>query len=172
MSIGVAFSAFFKALFDREVSQRIAEALKTPAAIAEAPKPAPAPKTSVSGRSEALTLLSTLQREARFLDLVHESLDGFEDAQIGAAAREVLKDCRKAMDRMFAIQPLAESDEGAEVEIRTTASPNQQRLIGKSSGGRGTVTHRGWQAKRCELPTWSGSKADAMLLAPIEIEVS
>ena len=40
-------------------------------------------------------------REARFVDLVNESLDGYSDAQIGAAARDVLRDSKKVLDRLF-----------------------------------------------------------------------
>ncbi len=96
MAIGVAFLAFFKALFDSEAAERIRLALKPDSAQAklpESPKSEEKPKSTPVKvpeqpiRSDALTLLSTLQREARFLDLVQESLDGFDDAQIGAAAR-------------------------------------------------------------------------------------
>ena len=59
---------------------------------------------------EALTLLAALQREARFVDLVQESLDAYTDAQIGGAARDVLRDCRKTLDRMFALKPTDASD--------------------------------------------------------------
>ena len=178
MSVGVAFKAFFAALFNRQVSQRLEAALQ-----AEAPPPAlpaqePAVKadaakpTVAATRSDALTLLATLQREARWLDLVHESLDGFDDAQIGAAAREVLRDCRKSLDRMFAIEPLADAEEGAGCQVPEQASPSQYRLLGKASGRSGVITHRGWRATHCDVPTWNGQASERMLLAPIEVEVS
>ncbi len=181
MSIGVAFRAFFAALFQREVAERIrvaldSKSLPAPTPVATPATPAqlepPKSKPAAPSRSEALTLLSTLQREARLLDLVQEPLDQFQDAQIGAAAREVLKDCRKTLDRLFAIQPLAEQDEGAVCDVPANASPNRMRLIGKSSGASGTITHRGWQATCCEIPQWSGGRNDAWVLAPTEIEVN
>ncbi len=177
MSLGVAFQAFFAALFNRDAAARIRDALQaTPptGSLPAAPeaKPAPPAATPADRRSEALTLLSALQREARLLDLVHESLDGFEDAQIGAAAREVLRDTRKTLDRLFAIEPLTEVDEGASLRLESQASPNRIRLLGKSTGESGTVMHRGWKATRCELPKWSGSHSEAWVLAPIEVEVS
>jgi hypothetical protein len=113
-----------------------------------------------------------LQREARLVDLICEPLDSFSDAQIGAAAREVLRDAQKALERMFAIAPLSEAEEGNETSIPANHSPIRLRLVGKSQGQRGTIVHRGWKATCCELPTWQGDKSDAMILAPTEVEVS
>ncbi|QDV21816.1 DUF2760 domain-containing protein [Aureliella helgolandensis] len=185
MAIGVAFKAFFATLFDREVSHRVQQALdgslrieatasaqdektgKPQSQAASAPRaqtpPAPA-------RSEALTLLSTLQREARLLDLVHESLDGFEDAQVGAAAREVLRDCRKTLDRLFNIEPLSEVEEGEKLSVDAQASPNRLRVTGNTDATHGEVTHRGWKASRCEVPKWNGKRDDAWVLAPVEVD--
>lgn len=182
MAVGVAFRAFFAALFQSDASERIRVALDStnlpaptapppPSAkdVSEAPgrKPVAAPT-----RSEALTLLSTLQREARLLDLVQEPLESFEDAQIGAAAREVLKDCRQTLDRMFGIIPLAEEEEGSTRGLEPGVSPNRVRLVGRSDGSSGTITHRGWQATRCDVPLWSGGRNEGWILAPTEIEVN
>jgi len=181
MAIGVAFRAFFAALFQREAAERIRSALAgddQQARLVEkvAPKQKSEAKKSVATtRSDALILLSTLQREARFLDLVHESLDGFEDAQVGAAAREVLRDCRKTIDRMFAVAPGTDEEEGATIEVPRGTSPNQIRLVGVTggvSGAKGTITHRGWKATCCELPKWTGNRNEAWILAPTEVEVS
>ena len=68
--------------------------------------PVAAKKPPKAARSEAITLLATLQREARFVDFIKEPLDGYSDAQIGAAARDVHRDCGKVLDRLFAIQSL------------------------------------------------------------------
>jgi len=188
MSVGVAFKAFFAALFNRPMSERLKLVLQadpnqplfpaTQTAVPDAPRastqPAGPPSQAISKkpqRSEALTLLSTLQRESRLLDLVHESLDGFEDAQIGAAAREVLRDCRKSLERMFAIAPLTETEEGGTCPIPHQPSPSKYRVVGKSTGTSGQITHRGWQATRCELPQWSGQNDEAWILAPMEIDV-
>lgn len=180
MALVVAFRAFFAALFNSAASQRIQQALDSKPATSALPesskasveiKPQLPAKPEKPVRSEALTLLSTLQREARLVDLVCEPLDQFSDQQIGAAAREVLRDCKKTLDRMFAIQPLSEAEEGAKIDIPATHSPAKLRLVGASSGQRGTIVHRGWKATVCELPSWQGDKSDAMTLAPTEVEV-
>ena len=66
-----------------------------------------------AARSEAITLLATLQREARFVDFIKEPLDGYSDAQIGAAVRDVHRDCGKVLDRLFAIRSLVDQEEGS-----------------------------------------------------------
>lgn len=172
MAVGTAFKAFFAALFDSEASKKIDAALSSPApepkAIPEKSKPA-APVKPV--RSDAITLLSTLQREARLLDLVQESLEQFSDAQIGAASRDVLRDCQKTLGRMFAIEPLSEVDEGQPMEVSEKTSPARVRATGGSHGS-GSVVHRGWKATSCEIPKWSGHRDDAWILAPTEVEIS
>lgn len=195
MAIGLAFKAFFLVLFRPEAAAAVRTALSklsapagveqaslqptvaatksaaAPAATAHTTLTAPTPTTA--GRSDALTLLSTLQREARFLDLVGESLEGFEDAQVGAAARQVLADVRKSLDRMFAIGPLADEEEGSKVPVPKPASPVRYHIVGRNADGatRGTLVHRGWKAERCQTPTWNGRRDDAFLLSPVEIEV-
>ncbi len=177
MSVSLAFKAFFAALFNRESAEKIRLALADAATPAQPPAaieagPSGSPKAIAAGRSDALTLLATLQREARLLDLVHESLDSYQDAQIGAAAREVLRDSRKSLERMFGIQPLSKQEEGMQQVIEPPLSPHKIRLIGKSEGSSGVVVHRGWQATQCEIPKWNGRSDEAWMLAPVELEVS
>lgn len=182
MAIGLAFKAFFAVLFNRNAADAVRRALAAPNATAEitAAKPAPAPKPAApavtapqSARSDALTLLSTLQREARLLDLVYEPLDSFDDAQIGSAARQVLSEAHKALDRMFAIEPLSSDGEGSEIDVPKPIAPIRCKLVGRGieSAARGCVVHRGWKAGRCQVPSWNGSRDDSLVLAPVEIEV-
>jgi hypothetical protein len=179
MRISVAFRAFFAALSNRQSAERIDAALKPPMLqvdrITDERKPAAtapaAPKPSPQ-RSDALTLLSALQREARFLDLVNESLDQFSDAQIGAAARDVIRDSRKVLSRMFDIQPLLAESEGEKVTFPESASAVRWRPVGSqvTPGTKVTVVHPGWQAKQVQLPQWTGTKEEQMVLAPAEVE--
>lgn len=185
MAIGLAFKAFFQVLFRKDAAARVAAALagstdkkaaEAQPATAAPTKPAaspPAPAKPTSARSDALTLLSTLQREARFLDLVGEPLDEFSDAQVGSAARQVIADVRKTLKRMFDIQPLEPREEGSSIEIVRPASPSRLHIIGRGSeqATRGTLVHRGWKAEQCQTPTWNGTKEDALVLSPVEIEV-
>ncbi len=134
-------------------------------------KPA-APKVSV--RNDAITLLAALQREARLVDFLQESLADYSDAQIGAAVRDIHRECGAVLNRLFALRPAVTDEEGAEVEIPPGFDPARWRLTGNVSGEppfHGRVVHPGWEATTCELPTWSGSAAAAKIIAPAEVEV-
>jgi len=173
----VAVRAFFCALFSGDAARRIEQALAGVEDDGKAPRPSankaassPAPPT----RSEALTLLATLQREARLIDFFKEPLDGYSDAQIGAAVRDVHRDCRAVLERLFAIEPLVAEEEGAAVEVPAGFEAGKYRLTGNVTGQppfHGTVTHPGWVATRCDLPSFSGSKSASRVIAPIEVEV-
>lgn len=184
MSLGLAFRAFFAVLSRRESAERVRAALTPPTEKLQESLPAPRktpespviaaakPADAPPKRSEALTLLSALQREARLIDLVMEPLDGVEDAAIGAAVREVLRDSQKTLNRMFALQPLADEPEGEAIDLPTSPSPAMYRLVGNAtSATRGTVAHRGWRATKCEVPKWTGATSESNVIAPIEVEV-
>jgi hypothetical protein len=180
MRLLLAVRVFFRILFDRAAGEAIRDVLAADAgAVSPAVPEPPAPPTprgpaSRAGRSDSLTLLATLQREARFVDFVQESLEGFSDAQIGAAAREVHRDCGQVLQRLFGIEPATSEPEGAELEIAAGYDPGQWRLTGTVQGEppfRGRLAHHGWQATKCELPEWSGSKAAERIVAPVEVAV-
>lgn len=176
MRIWLAIRTFFRVLVNREFAAQLRPLLlesppaEEPAApVAPAPAPPPRPV-----RSEAITLLAALQREARFVDIVTESLDAYSDAQIGAAARDVLKDCGRVVERMFALQPLATQAEGETMEVPAGYDAGQYRLTGNVAGEppfHGRLVHAGWRATKCDLPQWSGSEASAWVVAPVEVQV-
>ncbi len=125
-------------------------------------------------RSEALTLLAALQRESRLVDLIQEPLQEYTDAQIGAAARNVLRDAARTLERFFGLVPVVQAEEGAQVEVPRGFDPNRYRLIGHVVGEppyRGQLVHPGWEATRCELPTWTGSESAVRVIAPAEVEI-
>ena len=118
---------------------------------------------------------SALQREARFLDIVSESLGDYSDAQVGAAARDVLRDSGKVIERMFSLRPLTEVEDGASIETPSNFDPAEYRLTGNVSGDgpfSGNVAHHGWKATKCDVPQWSGNKKTEMIVAPIEVEIA
>jgi hypothetical protein len=148
------------------------EAKRQPsAAVAKAPTTVaePAPR-----RSEAVALLAALQREARLVDLIQEPLDAYTDEQVGAAARSVLKDSAGVLQRFFALAPVRKEEEGAAVEVPGGYDPARFRLTGQPQGSgpfRGKLAHKGWQATTVSLPSWTGSKDAALVIAPAEVEV-
>jgi hypothetical protein len=182
MRIGMAIRLFFKILFDRqfavELEQRLATGVSAPAPappLPTSPPVADAPAKKAPRRNDALTLLATLQREARLIDMVREPLGQYSDAQVGAAAREVLRDCGRVLDRLFGLEPLVAQEEGSPIEVPADFDAGRYRLSGNVSGTppfRGKLVHHGWLATRCELPNWSGSQAAQLVVAPQEVEVS
>ncbi len=183
MRFFLAIRVFFRVLFDAAAAGQVKELLagNPPTAATSRPakspakSPMPRPPEATSARSDALTLLATLQQEARFLDLVREPLGDYSDAQIGAAARDVLRDSNAVLERMFHIEPVVAEAEGSELETPAKFEAGRFRLTGNVAGDppyRGRLAHCGWQATTCELPTWSGSDSVARVLAPAEVEVA
>ena len=178
MGLMMASKAFCKLLFNSELSasfdQLIAES-STPKIEAKQPTAPPPPaRPAAPKRSEAISLLSALQREARLLDLVTESLDGYSDAQIGAAAKEVLRDSGSVIERMFGLKPMTDAADGTELQTPTKFDAAEYRLTGNVSGEgpfRGAVAHHGWKATKCDVPKWAGAESSALIIAPIELEI-
>ncbi|MDG1872276.1 MAG: DUF2760 domain-containing protein [Mariniblastus sp.] len=177
MGLVAATKAFCKLLFNRELSdsfQQLMDGNLQPK-IAQPPvKKAAAPSRPAPTRSDAISLLAALQREARLLDIVNESLDEYSDAQVGSAARDVLRDSGKVIERMFGLEPLTREADGSPMKTPASFDPTEFRLTGNVAGEapfHGTVTHHGWKATRCEVPQWSGDKSTALIVAPVELEI-
>jgi len=179
--VWIAFRAFFASLFNGATATRIKLALNNSPALTapEAPPvskslpvaPPPKPKPT---QSEAITLLATLQREARLVDFLKEDLSGYSDDQVGAAVREIHRDSGSVLDRFFAIRPILNDEEGAPVEVPAAFDAARYRLTGKLTGAapfRGTLRHHGWQATQCSLPEFTGSESAAKTITPAEVEV-
>ena len=182
--VWLAIRVFFLTLFKAEVARQVAGVLNKPAAAAafktEPPaakkvEATPPPASKAPVRNEAVTLLATLQREARFVDFIQEPLAGYSDAQIGAAARDVHRQCGEVIERLFALQPIRGEAEEAAVEVPSGFDAGRYRLTGNVSGQppfHGRLVHHGWEAARCQLPVWSGTEAAARVVAPVEVELS
>lgn len=179
MGLGLATKAFFKILFDGKAGRAYEAAVAGKGLPAPEPEkakgqPAAAAAPKKPQRSEAISLLAALQRESRLVDLLQESLDDYDDAQVGAAARDVLRDARKVLDRMFALAPITEVGEGESLQTPAEVDAGRFKLTGSVSGNapfQGAVAHHGWEATKCEVPSWSGSEASAKVVAPIELEI-
>lgn len=178
--VTTAFRAFFGALFDSEKAARVEAALSGGAPVLAAPPmatpvaPKPPAEPPKPRQSEALTLLATLQREARLVDFLKEDLAGYADEQIGAAVREIQRDAGKTLERLFALRPIVSDPEGASIEVASGFDAGRYRLtgnIGSSGPYRGALRHHGWEATSCNLPTYTGSEAASKAIAPAEVEV-
>jgi hypothetical protein len=184
----LAIQVWWRTLVDAEFGRQAAQVLsgKPAPALPDASRPAAAKPDPAAQkqpqqqpeapqrpqRSEALTLLATLQREARLIDFLKESIGDYSDAQIGAAVRDIHRDSAGVLDRLFKIRPIENHEEGAEIEA--PAEADRYRLIGTVRGApphRGRLVHHGWEAAKCEVPEWSGSAVAARVIAPVEVEL-
>ena len=136
-----------------------------------APPPPPAP-TRPEGE-DALVLLATLQREARLIDFLKEDLSGYDDAQVGAAVRDVHRDAAAVIDRLFAPAPAVEAEEGTRIDPAAMPA-GRVKTTGQVGGGAGTLVHPGWRATKVNLPARTGPPDEAVVrvLAPAEVEVA
>ncbi|HEY1557439.1 MAG TPA: DUF2760 domain-containing protein [Kofleriaceae bacterium] len=185
----LAFICFWKILFGKKVPAELAiaapvpapalppakPAAEKPAAERPADKPIEKPKVSAGAqhREGALALLAILQREARFVDFVRDSVDGASDADIGAVAREIHRGCSKVIDQYLKLEPVMPGDEGAAVTIPKGFDPAEVRLSGEAKGDapyRGTLRHHGWRVVDAKLPALAEG-VDRTVIAPAEVEL-
>jgi hypothetical protein len=174
MRLVIAIRAFFAALFDRQAAEKIGQALEDrTAAPAEPTLPAPTKPASAAtkpARSDAVTLLSALQREARLVDLIQEDLANFSDAQVGAAARPCLQQCAATLQRLLSLTSVVDAQEGETIDVGSDASPARYQWIGEGTTSTGKLVHHGWLAAKIELPKWTGEASDSKIVAPAQVQ--
>jgi uncharacterized protein DUF2760 len=188
----LAFICFFRILFGKKLPpdalRFVPEAPQLPEKVPEKPvkaekpvekpveKPAEKPKVSTAQhhRDGALALLALLQREGRLVDFLREPLDGFSDADIGAAARDVHRGCRKVLEQHLSLEAVMPGEEEAKVTVPKGFDPAEVRLIGEAKGEppfKGTLRHHGWRVVEAKLPTLAEG-VDRAVIAPAEVELS
>ena len=182
--VSTAFRAFFGALFNPQLSARIQDVLEHPTLEVSPSAPAPAsvkpvevprpPVVAKPKQSEAVTLLATLQREARLIDFLKEDLSNYADEQVGAAVREIHRESASVLNRLFAIRPILGENEGSRVTVPAGFDAARYRLTGKVSGDapfQGTLQHHGWEVSKCEIPEYVGGESGATTISPAEVEI-
>jgi len=194
----LAFSCFFRLLFGMKLDPRAADYLPDDARPAlppaskaeagddagakadkkaEAKKPEPAkpktPSASQQQRDGALAFLGLLQREGRLVDFLQESIDDYDDADIGAAVRDIHRGCRKAITEHITLEPIMPGGEDEKVTVKAGFDPGEVRLAGEVAGDppfEGVLRHHGWRATKAELPVLSDN-VDRRIIAPAEVEI-
>jgi len=100
----------------------------------------------------------------------------YEDAQVGAAVRNIHQGCKEALDEHVELNPVFETEaEGAEVTVPAGFDAHAIRLTGNVMGDppfRGVLRHRGWQVVRFDLPQQVPDQdPETWVLAPAEVEI-
>jgi len=173
--LSYAFRCFFSVLSKGEVPAEIA-----PELVPELTQPTPAfaeapvvESPALESADRAVQMLALLQRDGRLIDFITEDIAPYQDAQIGAAARDVHESCRKAIDHYLALEPVIASEEGQPVTVEPGFDPAAIKLIGNVTGHpplRGLLRHRGWRVAEVNLPPLPSSGGRS-IIAPAEVEI-
>lgn len=151
-----------------------AKAPRAPAKPAIEPEPQDTAETANTQRRLFLHLLGSMQKEGRLMDFFSENLAQYDDAQIGAAMRDIHENCNRVLGKYIAPQAVLNQEEGEHITVSADFDPNAIKLIGNVTGRppfKGIVRHRGWRARKSDLPILSGG-IDPALIAPAEVEVN
>jgi hypothetical protein len=169
-TIKLAFRVFWRTFVDPEfpakVEPLLARPIGHPALPAELP---PTPKPS----GEPLRLVALLQREGRLVDFLMEDIQAYPDTQIGAAVRDIHRQCRKVVQEHLELEPVMAQNEEEQVTIADGFDPSAVRLTGNVSGKppfTGALKHRGWRVKEIKLPQKAEGQ-DEFILMPAEVEL-
>lgn len=122
-----------------------------------------------------LRILAVLQRDGRLIDFLKEDLTGYGDAQIGAAARDIHRGCRKALEDYLTIEPVVDQAEESAISVPLDFDPVKIRLVGNVTGSppfRGVLKHHGWMVRSERLPAIPASREPATVLSAAEVEIS
>jgi hypothetical protein len=176
VSFGATPGAMPRSMIPRREDTKPKEDAAKPAVPAPAPAPPPpaAPRVDEDKVREqgALGFLSLLQREGRLLDFLMEKIDGYQDAQIGAAVRAIHAGCKKAIAEHVQLEPVLPGQEESSVTVEPNFDAHAIRLTGNVKGTppfKGTLKHHGWRAR--PLKPLGPSNGDARVVAPAEVEL-
>jgi hypothetical protein len=197
--LSIAFRCFFSLLFTGRISETLLAELRTrvlsaPSAGAATgaseasvplvgPRPAePAPATGApagrtrapDGTERAVQMLALLQRDGRLVDFFTEDIGEYDDAQVGAAVRDMHESCRNTLNRYLTLQPVVAGEEGKPITVEAGFDPGTIKLIGNVTGRlpvRGVLRHHGWRAGDIRLPDVP-TGASGSVIAPAEVEVN
>jgi Domain of unknown function (DUF2760) len=172
--LALAFSLFFRVLFDPAYAGQVLRLRAGEPTPTPQPAPVPeVPKLREAPTDAALQLLGLLQREARLMDFLQEDMRAYSDAQVGAAARVVHDQCKRALDSHLKVERIRSEAEGSRVDVLAGFSPSEIRLMGSVAGEppfRGALAHAGWRVLSIELPQLSEGH-DVRVIAPAEVEL-
>ena len=174
--ISYATRCFFSVLSRGEVPEDIA-----PEVVRTTPQPAP-PTALPTAQAEvapaedsndrAVQMLALLQRDGRLVDFLSEEIAPYQDAQIGAAVRELHANCRKALAQYVTLEPIYTEEEDRPVTVEEGFDPASVKLVGNVTGRpplRGLLRHRGWRVTEVKLPSLPAT--GRAVVAPAEVEI-
>ncbi|MBK8013650.1 MAG: DUF2760 domain-containing protein [Deltaproteobacteria bacterium] len=142
-------------------------------ASASAPASAPQSAKTSSPEAVAVTTLALLQTQGRLLDFLAEDIGPYEDADIGAAVREIHRDLKRTINEHFKIVPIRAEEEDARIQIPAGYDPLEVKLVGNVVGKppfSGVLKHKGWRAAEVRLPQIQDGTRN-LVVVPAEVEI-
>ena len=122
-----------------------------------------------------LRVLAVLQRDGRLIDFLEEEIDAYTDAQIGAAVRDIHRNCRKSLHEYLTIEPIISAPEEERVTVPGDFDPAAIRLVGNVNGSapfQGVLKHHGWRVRSVHLPLLPATRDETSVLSPAEVEIA
>jgi hypothetical protein len=160
-----------------QLALRVLLRTMTDEAFAEKAKGLFAPPKPVKPSGAPLRLLTLMQREGRLIDFILEDVQQYppeQNAQIGAAVRDIHKGCQKVLKEHLVLEPvMGSAREGETVEVPAGFDPANVRLVGNVTGSppfKGTLQHHGWRVKEIKLAAPAEGQ-DEFVLQPAEVEI-
>lgn len=103
----------------------------------------------------AIYTLVLLQREGRLVDFLMESVDSYEDSQIGAAVRRIHANCNRSLKEYFKLKHIVDTPEGSGFQVDGKLDRARIKMVGNVPDMipfHGVVQHCGWEASKIDLP--------------------
>jgi hypothetical protein len=127
-----------------------------------------------SAATGAIQLLALFQREGRLVDFLREDITSYNDAQIGAAVRDIHKGCRRVLEERMAIAPILDGAEESSIRLDAGFDPARIRVTGNVIGEppfTGKLKHPGWRTTKAVLPELPRG-SDSSVIASAEVEIA
>src|SRR5437762_656185 len=105
---GLALEAFQRIRKDPAIASKVQDILHPP------PPPPPPPPPKPTG--EPIWMLAVLQRESRLIDFLMENIAGADDAQVGAAMKDLQPKAQAALKKHLVLESVLPQTEGDPVE--------------------------------------------------------
>jgi hypothetical protein len=178
-AIGIVLALLVVALSFFGTTQSDAISEPAPAQAAVLPPPPMAVQSPVpamdQAKAEVVAFFALLQEKGRLVDFLMEELTGYDDAQVGAAARVVHQGCRQVLQEHFKIIAVSEAEEGSQVTVPAGSFGDEYRIVGKLSGEppfAGKLIHKGWKTESVKLPRIVQTDDKRLpVIAPAEVEL-
>ena len=146
----------------------------TPEPVTSAPLPTPA-AAAPRAEAEVVSFLALMQEKGRLVDFLMDDVTGYNDAEVGAAARVVHQGCQSVLKNHLSVEPISQEAEGARVSLPEGYDAADFRLLGHVAGEppyEGTLVHQGWRVTEVTLPQSVGSDGSLPNIAAAQVELS